>query len=149
MDLGASPGGWSQVALQNIKGGKVIAIDIVPMEELEGVCIIQGDIRDHQVLENLQNECKISGRVIDVLLSDMSHPFVGTKSADVPRMHGLVEFALKTALLPQILKPGGIFVAKYLQGEGQEELKESVAYHFDRMHTFKPKVNKVYINQGM
>ncbi|KAJ3336103.1 hypothetical protein HDU91_001892 [Kappamyces sp. JEL0680] len=109
------------------------------MDDLEGVTIIEGDIKSPAVLKRLQDECRSEGRVVDVLLSDMAHPFTGSKSADVPRVHQLVEFALQTALLPQILKPGGSFVAKYLHGEGEDDLRRLVASHFTTFRTFKPK----------
>jgi 23S rRNA (uridine2552-2'-O)-methyltransferase len=111
------------------------------MEELENVEFIHGDIRDTVVLNQLKKACG-EGRIIDTLISDMAHPFTGSKSTDVARVHDLVRFALHVADMPQILKSNGNFVAKYLNGEGEDELRESLSGRFKQLHSFKPKSSR-------
>src|SRR6476620_205069 len=97
LDLGCAPGSWSQVVSMHIgKKGKCFGVDLVAMEELENVEFIHGDIRDKNVLRQLQAACG-EGRIIDTLISDMAHPFTGSKTTDVARVHDLVKFALHVA----------------------------------------------------
>ena len=142
LDLGCAPGSWSQVASMHIgPKGKCFGVDLVAMEELENVEFIHGDIREPSVLDQLQKVCG-QGRIIDTLISDMAHPFTGSKSTDVARVHDLVRFAVQVADMPQILKRNGNFVAKYLNGEGEDELRESLSTRFKKLHVFKPKSSR-------
>ena len=140
LDLGASPGGWSQVAINELKGkGKVISIDLMHMDHLEGATILLGDIQSPEIQQALKLELG-STRKFDVVLSDMAHKFTGAKSVDVPRVHDLVRFALKVAQSDSIgLSQGGWLVAKYLHGEGDQELKNEFKQYFEKTFDFKPK----------
>ena len=139
-DLDASPGGWSQVAINELKGkGKVISIDLMHMDHLEGATILLGDIQSPEIQQALKLELG-STRKFDVVLSDMAHKFTGAKSVDVPRVHDLVRFALKVAQSDSIgLSQGGWLVAKYLHGEGDQELKNEFKQYFEKTFDFKPK----------
>lgn len=118
-----------------------MAVDLVAMDSIENVTIYQGDIRERKILNLLSSLGGQAGekKVFDVLLSDMAHSFTGFRSADVARVESLVRFSLEVAGMDQILKPGGNYVAKYLNGEGDDELKEFVSSKFLKFATFKPK----------
>ncbi|KAJ3274336.1 hypothetical protein HDV01_003180 [Terramyces sp. JEL0728] len=128
LDLGACPGGWSQVAS---KYGKTISIDLLPMEPISNCHIITGDIHDGEIIK------EISQYQVDVVLSDMAHSFTGNRTLDVARMDELVEFAFNVA--SGLLNPGGNFVAKYLQGSGEQHLRSMLEDNFGRVSMLKPK----------
>jgi 23S rRNA (uridine2552-2'-O)-methyltransferase len=133
LDLGSSPGGWSQVALEFTSN--VVAVDLMDMDELPNLTFIHGDITLPEILEQVKNQTN----GIDVVLSDMAHPFTGHKSSDVPRLAFLVEFALQVALQPKMLKEGGNFVAKFLHGSGSDELRDMLKRYFHSVQMSKPK----------
>ncbi|KAI8897449.1 ribosomal RNA methyltransferase FtsJ domain-containing protein [Globomyces pollinis-pini] len=143
LDLGAAPGGWTQVALQTVmkkKSGKVIAVDLLEIDPIENAHIIKGDIHDPDVIQQIQSVTGMQNeRSIDVLLSDMAHSFTGFRTADVPKVTALVEMAVAVAGLPTMLKPGGTFVAKFLMGEGNNELFDLMRSQFKSVVSFKPR----------
>ncbi|KAJ3039486.1 hypothetical protein HDV00_012166 [Rhizophlyctis rosea] len=114
--------------------GRIISIDLLPIDPIPGAHILQGDMRDphiiNQVVSVVSGEAS-SGEpssqpptpVVDVLLSDMAHSFTGNRTADVARVHDLCRTALDVASLPQILKEGGVLVCKFLQGDGDQGRK--------------------------
>ena len=115
VDLGAAPGGWSQLAARLVgPRGVVIALDVLPIEPLAGVECIQGDFREAAVLEGLLNA--LNGRPVDLVISDMAPNTTGIKAVDQPRGMYLAELALDFAR--QCLRPGGDFLVKAFQGEG-------------------------------
>ncbi|NNE05072.1 MAG: 23S rRNA (uridine(2552)-2'-O)-methyltransferase RlmE [Xanthomonadales bacterium] len=115
VDLGAAPGSWSQVAKDKAgKSGRVIALDILDMEPLEGVEFIEGDFTEDGPLQAL--EALLAGSKVDLVLSDMAPNISGMSAVDQPRAMYLAELALSFA--EQWLKPGGIFLTKAFQGEG-------------------------------
>ena len=139
VDLGAAPGGWSQVA-QRITGpkGKVVALDILPMEPLEGVDFIQGDFREDSPLEQL-NEI-LADRPVDLVISDMAPNVSGMSAVDQPRAMYLCELALDFA--KQVLAPGGGLVVKVFQGEGFDAYMRDLRACFNKVVTRKPKASR-------
>lgn len=139
VDLGAAPGGWSQVVTQKLNGnGTVVASDILPMEPLPDVSFIQGDFTEDAVLDAILAE--IAGREFDVVLSDMAPNMSGQASIDQPSAMGLVELALDLAR--QILKPGGDFLVKVFQGEGFDAYLKDMRSSFDKVVTRKPSASR-------
>lgn len=140
VDLGAAPGGWSQVAAERVgpRGG-VWACDLLPMEPIAGVRVIQGDFTEMAVLDALRNA--IGEVVIDVVISDMAPNISGIRSVDQPRAMYLVELALEFAA--EFLKPGGVWVVKVFQGEGSDALLKEARRRFGRVRVCKPAASRV------
>lgn len=139
VDLGAAPGGWSDYALHRVGDkGKVIALDILPMTPLTGVHFIEGDFREDQVLEQL-NEV-LAGQSIDLVLSDMAPNMTGVDAIDQPGSMYLVELALDFAI--NNLSKQGDFLVKVFQGEGFDEFLKSMRSHFTKVITRKPDASR-------
>ncbi len=139
IDLGAAPGGWSQVVADIVgRKGKVVALDILPMEPLPGVEIIQGDFREQEVLDELLSRVEVGG--VDVVISDMAPNLSGMDAMDQPRALYLAELALDTAR--QVLKPGGDFLVKLFQGSGSEAYVKEVRASFGKVTIRKPKASR-------
>ncbi|WP_027158050.1 23S rRNA (uridine(2552)-2'-O)-methyltransferase RlmE [Methylobacter luteus] len=147
IDLGAAPGGWSQFAREIIgKKNKIIALDILPMEPIEGVDFIQGDFREQAVLDELY--AVLDGAEVNLVMSDMAPNMSGNKAVDQPRSIYLGELALETA--KTVLTKGGTFLVKLFHGEGFEEFYQEVQKSFSKVVIRKPKAsrprsNEVYI----
>lgn len=139
VDLGAAPGGWSQVA-QDLVGpkGQVIAFDILPMDELPGVSVIQGDFREEEALHQL--DAVLQGQPVDLVISDMAPNVSGVAAVDQPRAMYLCELALD--FCEQRLRPGGGFVCKVFHGEGFDDWMRDVKSRFGRAVTRKPKASR-------
>jgi 23S rRNA (uridine2552-2'-O)-methyltransferase len=139
VDLGAAPGGWSQVASELVGDkGKVLASDILPMDGLSGVEFVQGDFTEQAVLEELL-EC-LQGEGADLVISDMAPNISGVKDIDQPRIMYLAELALEMAR--SILKPGATFLVKLFQGEGFEVFQAELRNSFDSIKVRKPKASR-------
>lgn len=136
VDLGATPGGWSQVAAA--KGCKVIALDLLPLDLLAGVEFIQGDFRDEAVLKQL--EALLRGRPVGLVISDMAPNISGVAPMDQARAMHLAELALEFAL--EHLSPQGGFLVKVFQGAGFEEYLKLMRSRFSRVATRKPKASR-------
>jgi 23S rRNA (uridine2552-2'-O)-methyltransferase len=136
VDLGATPGGWSQVAVA--KGAKVIALDLLPLHPIAGVEFIQGDFREDSVLAQLEE--RLGGKRIGLVISDMAPNISGIESADQARAMHLAELALDFSL--NHLQPGGAFLVKLFQGVGFEDYIKLVRSHFSRVVTRKPKASR-------
>ncbi|WP_207062354.1 23S rRNA (uridine(2552)-2'-O)-methyltransferase RlmE [Motiliproteus sp. SC1-56] len=135
VDLGAAPGGWSQVAAERVgESGRVIASDILPMDSLAGVSFIQGDFTENSVYESILTA--IDGRPVDLVISDMAPNMSGMAAIDQPRAMYLVELALDLAR--QVLRPQGVFLAKVFQGEGFEPLLAEMRQSFAKVQSRKP-----------
>jgi 23S rRNA (uridine2552-2'-O)-methyltransferase len=135
VDLGAAPGGWSQVAVERVGDkGVVIASDILEMSPLAGVEFVQGDFTEQSVLDELLE--LMGDRRADVVISDMAPNMSGMAAVDIPNAMGLVELALDMA--QRVLKPGGVFVAKVFQGEGFNTLLADMRKSFDTVVSRKP-----------
>ena len=139
VDLGAAPGGWSQLAAEMVgPTGEVIAFDILPMDPLPGVTIIQGDFREDGALRDLEE--LLNGRQVDLVISDMAPNVSGVAAVDQPRSMHLCELALD--FCEQHLRPGGGFVCKVFHGEGFDPWMRAVKAHFGRALTRKPKASR-------
>jgi 23S rRNA (uridine2552-2'-O)-methyltransferase len=147
VDLGAAPGGWSQLARQLMgKNGQLIALDILPIEPLEGVTTILGDFREESVLNALYVE--LAGAPIHLIMSDMAPNMSGNKATDQARSIYLGELALDMA--KTVLAKQGTFLVKLFQGEGFEAFHKEVQAVFTQVTIRKPKAsrprsNEVYI----
>ena len=139
LDLGAAPGGWSQVAAELVGSkGRIIATDILPMDSLADVEFVQGDFTEEAVFEEIM--ALVGGFRIDVVLSDMAPNMSGVTAVDQPRSMHLVELALDMAT--QTLDVGGCFVSKIFQGEGFDDVMREARRHFDRVLTRKPDASR-------
>jgi 23S rRNA (uridine2552-2'-O)-methyltransferase len=139
VDLGATPGGWSQVAAAKVgRGGKVIALDLLTMDPLAGVDFIQGDFRDAAVLKRLQD--LLQGKPVGLVISDMAPNISGVASADQARAVDLAELAMEFAL--EHLKPEGSFLVKVFQGAGFESFYKLMRSRFTRVVSRKPKASR-------
>jgi len=139
LDLGAAPGGWSQVTKEIVgEKGIVIGVDISSIQPLENVQFIQGDITQVETVERIKN--LINSRKVDLILSDMSPDISGNYSVDQARSAWLCECALHVA--DQILKPGGHFICKIFEGEDTKKLIESVKHRFMVVRTFSPQASR-------
>lgn len=139
VDLGAAPGGWSQVATECVgERGRVIAIDILPMPTMPDVTFIQGDFNDMEVLDQLL--LTLDGKLVDVIISDLAPNMSGQKSIDLPRSIHLLELALDCA--EKILKKDGTFLFKAFQGPGLEEFLKTVKLHFATVKYRKPDASR-------
>lgn len=135
VDLGAAPGGWSQVAVEKVGDtGVVIASDILPMDPIAGVDFVQGDFTEDEVFEELL--ALLGDRRADVVISDMAPNMSGMAAVDIPNAMGLVELALDMA--KRVLRPGGVFVAKVFQGEGFDALLADMRGSFNTVVSRKP-----------
>lgn len=139
IDLGAAPGGWSQLARQ-IMGvkGTVIALDILPMEPLNGVDFIQGDFSEQAVLDALL--ARLGADKAGLVMSDMAPNISGINSVDQPRAMYLAELALELAR--NILMPGGDLLIKVFQGGGFDELYKDLRSSFRHVLVRKPKASR-------
>lgn len=139
VDLGAAPGGWSQLAAQIVgEKGAVIALDILPMDALKGVEFIRGDFTDQQVLGILLE--KVGAAKIGLVMSDMAPNITGINSVDQPRAMYLAELALDLAR--RVLTPGGDLLIKVFQGEGFDELYKELRASFKQILVRKPKASR-------
>lgn len=152
VDLGASPGAWSQYlrrcfapkeagiggAAVGKLNGTIISLDLVECEPIEGVQFIQGDFQEQAVLDLL--EAALAGRAVDLVVSDMAPNLSGIESSDAARVAGLVELAIDFA--QQHLKPEGALVAKVFHGSGYTQLVEQFKATFKKVKPIKPKASK-------
>jgi 23S rRNA (uridine2552-2'-O)-methyltransferase len=139
VDLGAAPGGWSQVAAQLVGDkGLVVASDILPMDSMAGVEFVQGDFTEESVLEEILSV--LDDRPVDLVISDMAPNMSGMADIDQPRAMYLVELAFDLA--HQVLSPGGSFVAKVFQGEGADTLMRDMRKYYSTFVTRKPDASR-------
>lgn len=149
VDLGAAPGAWSQYVRRRFAsaptgrpgalfGGTVIALDVLPLEPIDGVEFIQGDFREHAVLERL--ESALGGRRVDVVISDLAPNLSGIDVSDAARMTDLVELALDFAA--RCLDPRGALVCKVFHGSGYSQLVERFKSVFRTVKPIKPKASR-------
>ena len=139
IDLGAAPGGWTEYAVKQLgRQGRMIALDILPMEPVAGVEIIQGDFREDAVLQQLLD--LMGGAGADLVISDMAPNISGMEVVDIPRAYYLAELALDLAR--QVLKPGGGVLVKLFQGEGFDAYQKDLKQDFKRVVMRKPKASR-------
>jgi len=139
VDLGAAPGGWSQVAAKIVgpRGG-VVALDILPMDPLPGVRFIQGDFREESAMNQLLEA--VGEQRVDLVMSDMAPNISGMKAVDQPRAMYLAELALDVAR--KVLGPGGTLLVKTFQGEGIDAFRRELQQSFKTLATRKPKASR-------
>lgn len=139
VDLGAAPGGWSQYAARLLKGrGRVIALDILPMEPLPGVDILQGDFREDDVLAALVEI--LQGAPVNLVMSDMAPNISGMDAVDQPRSMYLVELAADFAA--KVLDRDGDLLFKAFQGEGFEQLVRDLRSQYRKVLIRKPRASR-------
>ena len=139
IDLGAAPGGWTEYAVKQLgRQGRMIALDILPMEPVAGVEIILGDFREDAVLQQLLD--LMGGAGTDLVISDMAPNISGMEVVDIPRAYYLAELALDLAR--QVLKPGGGLLVKLFQGEGFDAYQKDLKQDFKRVVMRKPKASR-------
>lgn len=139
VDLGSTPGSWSQVAVQRIKGqGRVIALDILEMHPIPGVDFICGDFREEDVLKQL--ESSLNGKPVDLVIADMAPNMSGLKDVDQAGAAYLTELALD--FCQHWLKPGGNFLVKVFIGSGFDEIVKQMRGQFEKVVTRKPKASR-------
>jgi 23S rRNA (uridine2552-2'-O)-methyltransferase len=138
VDLGAAPGGWSQVAVNLVgNAGTIVGIDLLPLKTPLAIDFIQGDFTDSHCFEDVLRR---SGSTVDVVMSDMAPNLSGNKLVDQMKSVHLVELALHFAV--QVLTPEGFFIAKLFHGSGFDELVKQVSLEFMRVSIFKPKSSR-------
>lgn len=147
VDLGSTPGAWSQYARRRLSpggaasgdlDGTIIALDLLPMEPIEGVLFLQGDFREDEVLARLTQA--MDGRLADVVVSDMAPNLSGIASADAARISHLVELAVEFAR--RHMKPEGALVTKLFHGGGYAELTQLFKANFRVVKPVKPKASR-------
>lgn len=139
VDLGATPGGWSQVAAKRVgEGGKVIALDLLEMEPIHGVDFIQGDFREDDILQRLED--KLAGRQVGLVLSDMAPNMSGVPLVDQARVMHLAELGLEFCRVH--LKPEGAFLVKVFQGSDYEAFLKSMRETFAAVAVRKPQASR-------
>jgi len=138
VDLGAAPGGWSQVAAELVGlNGKVIASDILPMDPIADVKFVQGDFTEESVFDQIMS---LIDSPVDLVISDMAPNMSGNAAIDIPNAMYLVELALDMA--SSTLKPGGAFVAKVFQGEGFDSLLSDMRKMYTKVYSRKPDASR-------
>lgn len=139
IDLGAAPGGWSQFAVQQVgRKGRVIALDILDMEPIEGVEFLQGDFTEDEPLQRLL--ATLGDVQPTLVMSDMAPNISGMDAIDQPKSMYLVELTLDLA--EQVLAPGGNLLVKIFQGEGFDEYLKRLRAQFDKVSSRKPKASR-------
>ncbi|MEE1869272.1 MULTISPECIES: 23S rRNA (uridine(2552)-2'-O)-methyltransferase RlmE [Pseudomonas] len=135
VDLGAAPGGWSQVTSRLIGGqGRLIASDILEMDSIPDVTFVQGDFTQDEVLAQILEA--VGNSHVDLVISDMAPNMSGTPAVDIPKAMFLCELALDLAT--RVLKPGGDFLIKIFQGEGFDVYLKDARQKFDKVQMLKP-----------
>ena len=147
VDLGSAPGAWSQYVRRRLSpdgaavgdlNGTIIALDILPMEPIEGVTFIEGDFREPESVQALM--LALHGRPVDLVVSDMAPNLSGIDSADTARIEHLLELALDFAQLH--LKPQGALVAKLFHGSGYSQWVKMFKEQFKGVKSIKPKASR-------
>ena len=139
VDLGAAPGSWSQVAVARLGSkGRVVAVDLLPMEPLPGVHFVQGDFREQEVLDALL--AAMGGRKADLVISDLAPNISGIGVSDQARSMHLAELALEFSR--QCLKPGGTLLVKVFQGAGFTEFLAGMRKSFVKVGSRKPEASR-------
>lgn len=151
VDLGSTPGAWSQYARRKLSpagaaagglNGKIVALDLLPMEPIEGVVFIQGDFREKEVLQALEQTLAATAgdRKVDVVISDMAPNLSGIESADAARISDLVELAVDFSV--NHLKPDGALVVKIFHGGAYDPMVKLFKDTFKVFKRFKPKASR-------
>lgn len=139
VDLGSAPGSWSQYVTAKLKGRvRIVAVDLLPMDALQGVEFIQGDFNDNKVLQRILQAVGEVGA--DLVMSDIAPNISGMRAVDQPRSMTLVELALD--MVRTVLKPRGSFICKVFQGAGIDEFVADVRNSFESVRVLKPRASR-------
>jgi len=139
VDLGSAPGSWSQLAVRLVgPTGRVVAVDLLPMESIAGVDFLEGDFTTPETLEALRK--LVGAKPVDLVMSDMAPNISGNRVMDQPRSMALLDEALLFAR--EVLRPGGDFLVKAFQGEGIDAFTRELRGHFKTVKTVKPKASR-------
>ena len=139
VDLGAAPGSFSQLAARLVgPTGRVIAVDLLPMEPIPGVDFLAGDFTSAETLQALRG--LVAARPVDLVMSDMAPNISGNRAIDQPRSMALADEAL--AFAREVLRPGGDFLVKAFQGEGVDAFTRELRTCFKTVKTIKPKASR-------
>ncbi|MCH8277643.1 MAG: 23S rRNA (uridine(2552)-2'-O)-methyltransferase RlmE [Proteobacteria bacterium] len=139
VDLGSAPGSWSQYVTAKLKGRvRIVAVDLLPMDALQGVEFIQGDFNDNKVLQRILQAVGEVGA--DLVMSDIAPNISGMRALDQPRSMTLVELALD--MVRTVLKPRGSFICKVFQGAGIDEFVADVRNSFESVRVLKPRASR-------
>ena len=139
VDLGSAPGSWSQYVSEKLNGRvRIVAIDLLPMDDLTSVEFIQGDFTEDKILSEMRNA--IGESSVDLVMSDMAPNISGNRAVDQPRSMYLAELAMD--FCRQVLRPGGNFVCKLFQGEGIDQFIVATRVAFERVKVMKPKASR-------
>ncbi|MDQ8031139.1 MAG: RlmE family RNA methyltransferase, partial [Bordetella sp.] len=144
VDLGSAPGSWSQVARERLAGpggvvdGRIIALDMLPMEPIAGVEFFQGDFREDEILQELEN--RVGNQVVDLVMSDMAPNLSGVGVADAARIQHCCDLALEFSRAH--LKPNGALIVKAFHGSGFSQIVQSYKQVFKRVVERKPKASR-------
>lgn len=151
VDLGATPGSWSQYARERLRkgpgiSGRIVALDLLPMEAIENVEFIQGDFREDEVMARLEEKladltlASSDGRCVDLVLSDMAPNLSGVELADAARMTHVIELATEFAV--RYLKPRGALLVKAFHGSGYSQMVEALKREFVTVAPRKPRASR-------
>jgi 23S rRNA (uridine2552-2'-O)-methyltransferase len=139
VDLGAAPGGWSQLASRVLQGkGRIVAVDILPMDAIPGVDVLEGDFTASEVVEQLLD--LLAQRKVDLVMSDMAPNMTGIAEVDHSRSMHLVELTLDFA--ERTLAPGGDFLVKVFQGRDYQSCVATLRERFETVKVRKPKASR-------
>jgi len=139
VDLGSAPGSWSQLAARLVQpGGRVVAVDLLPMDVVPGVDFLQADFTRPETVAALKR--MLGGAEVDLVMSDMAPNISGNRAMDQPRSLALLDEAVLFAT--EVLKPGGDLLMKAFQGEGIDALTRELRRHFATVKTIKPKASR-------
>ena len=139
LDLGCAPGGWLTVVRKYVgRSGKIVGVDLLDMDPIDGIDFIKGDFRDQKILEQIQEGIEIQG--LDLVISDMAPNISGVRDADQANLIQLVESVRKFAL--ENLKPGGSLLVKCFEGPGIELLRSNLKRRFGRVSNIKPAASR-------
>jgi len=137
LDLGCSPGGWSQVVSKEVKNGKILGIDLKPMEKIKNVDFIKGDLNEDSICDKI---ILYFNNKVDIVLSDMAANTTGNKSLDTYRTGKLCLNAMNLA--KKILSENGVFLSKIFMGSIFEEINKEAKTHFKEVMKYKPESSK-------
>ncbi|MBB1628415.1 RlmE family RNA methyltransferase [Achromobacter sp. UMC71] len=144
IDLGSAPGSWSQVARERLAGpggivdGRIIALDMLPMEPVAGVEFILGDFREDDILKQLED--MVGSHAVDLVISDMAPNLSGVGIADAARIQHVCELAMEFSCAH--LKPNGALIVKAFHGTGFSQIVQTFKQHFKRVVERKPKASR-------
>ena len=139
-DLGCAPGGWSQIIAPKVGLGKVFALDLLPMDNINGVNFIQGDFRNLEIQNQLSQNSLIRENKFNVIMSDIAANACGDKKTDHLRMINILESVLDFSL--KFLKKDGYLIAKSFQGGSSFNFFNEIKKHFSKVKNFKPKSSR-------